>query len=225
MSESAQPESMQYEEEAAAAAPESCAGNSEAKEEASGGDKVVDAALEKEIRSRMAAKRQAKILAQMQMAQKNFMDTNADLFAITTEANAAPEDEKEKAADRVSGGKQTDMDWDEAVPSDKEAGAAACPAEACLGFGRRVQHYEEERLKCILCFEDAKVSKKGEMLVYLAYVQRSKVCLQHNEDHANLVVCFIQIVVIVVVVVVVGCRSCVQRMTDIYHCTPAAVAM
>lgn len=130
--------------------------------------------FDKKVRSRLAASRRAKILAQMQMAQKTFMATHADLFAIAKDASASGAEENKPS--RMVSGAENNMDWEEEDQLAKEdGGAAAYNTEACLGFGRRVHQHEEEKLKCILCFEEAKVTKKGHLLVYLAFMQKSKV--------------------------------------------------
>lgn len=143
--------------------------------------------FEKEIRSRLAATRRANILAQMQKAQKSFMDSNAEVFACIEHAEGGGETDEDKCnkspvtgnGSDISGVQhpQSSMDWEEEDEMRPQGeGAVAYSSEACLGLSRRLHHCEEEKLKCILCFDEAIVSKKGPLLVYLAYVQKSKVC-------------------------------------------------
>lgn len=177
-----QSENMQVEE---VASTDTSASVIEMKEDMSADDSATDASqqenFEKEIRSRLAAKRRAKILAQMQTAQKNFLATHAYLFTILDKPIVIPNEEVRRmlaANNTLSAAAKQSMDWDDIEQSGgKEAGATAFYSEACLGFGRCVQQHEKEKLKCILCFEEAKVSKDGPLLVYLAFVQKSKVVL------------------------------------------------
>uniref|UniRef100_W8AD24 E3 ubiquitin-protein ligase n=1 Tax=Ceratitis capitata TaxID=7213 RepID=W8AD24_CERCA len=117
---------------------------------------------EKEERARLAAERRAKIMAQMQNAQNNFMKSNAEMFAS---ANVP-------AASRDS---TTTMEWQDDGTNMDEEGAVAYNSLACLGVERRLQQPEEQSYKCILCFEDCTVTKDGPTLVYSAFVQKSKV--------------------------------------------------
>ncbi|KNC21244.1 E3 ubiquitin-protein ligase UBR1, partial [Lucilia cuprina] len=114
---------------------------------------------EKEERSRLAAERRAKILAQMQKAQNKFMTSNAEMFANANDV----------ASDANAG---SAMEWQD---DNSEEGAVAYNSIACLGVERRLQQPEEEKYNCILCFEEATVCKDGPTLVYSAFVQKSKV--------------------------------------------------
>ena len=114
---------------------------------------------EKEERSRLAAERRAKILAQMQKAQNQFMTSNAEMFANANDV----------AGDANSG---SVMEWQD---DNCMEGAVAYNSIACLGVERRLQQPEEEKYNCILCFEEATVCKDGPTLVYSAFVQKSKV--------------------------------------------------
>ncbi|XP_011198244.2 E3 ubiquitin-protein ligase UBR1 isoform X2 [Bactrocera dorsalis] len=118
---------------------------------------------EKEERARLAAERRAKIMAQMQNAQNNFMKSNAEMFAS---ANVQASGSRDAT---------TAMEWQEDVSNMDEEGAVAYNSQACLGVERRLQQPEEQSFKCILCFEDCTVSKDGPTLVYSAFVQKSKV--------------------------------------------------
>lgn len=114
---------------------------------------------EKEKRSRLAAERRAKILAQMQKAQNQFMTSNAEMFANANDV----------AGDANAG---SVMEWQD---DNCMEGAVAYNSIACLGVERRLQQPEEEKYNCILCFEEATVCKDGPTLVYSAFVQNSKV--------------------------------------------------
>lgn len=114
---------------------------------------------EKEERSRLAAERRAKILAQMQKAQNKFMTSNAEMFANANDV----------ASDANAG---SVMEWQD---DNCMEGAVAYNSIACLGVERRLQQPEEEKYNCILCFEEATVCKDGPTLVYSAFVQKSKV--------------------------------------------------
>ncbi|XP_055915435.1 E3 ubiquitin-protein ligase UBR1 isoform X1 [Eupeodes corollae] len=116
---------------------------------------------EKEERSRLAAQRRSKILAQMMNAQRNFMKSNAEMF----EKLEGVKDDDESSMDW-----QTDRDRFEL-----EEGAVAYRSLACLGVDRRHQQPVDKTFKCILCFEDCTVTKDGPCLVYSAYIQKSKV--------------------------------------------------
>ncbi|XP_067640703.1 E3 ubiquitin-protein ligase UBR1 [Eurosta solidaginis] len=126
---------------------------------------------EKEERARLAAERRAKIMAQMQNAQNNFMKSNAEMFASANAQSGA--------------GSSSDMEWQDVANIEDEEGAVAYNSVACLGVDRRLQQPEEESFKCILCFEDCTVSKDGPTLVYSAYVQKSRVLPPLASDHPS----------------------------------------
>ncbi|KAI9581919.1 hypothetical protein GQX74_011414 [Glossina fuscipes] len=131
--------------------------------------------LEKEERARLAADRRAKILAQMQNAQKNFMKSHAEMFANANDVATASTDSlvvSGGGGGGGSGGGGLSMEWQDDSALE---GAVAYNSVACLGVERRLQQPEEEKFSCILCFEEAIVSKDGPTLVYLAFVQQSKV--------------------------------------------------
>lgn len=116
-------------------------------------------AAELKEKKRLAAERQAKIMAQMMSAQKKFMSVNAEHFAAAPSA----EDEEDE---EVEG-----MDWDQSGAT----GAAA--SIACLGAERKIQLEEDPRETCILCSEAAVVngSATEQHLVYSCFVQKSNV--------------------------------------------------
>ncbi|XP_016970698.1 E3 ubiquitin-protein ligase UBR1 isoform X2 [Drosophila rhopaloa] len=120
---------------------------------------------EREVRTRLAAERRAKIMAQMQTAQESFMKVNADLFA----ANEKDKDTRENAA--ATGA----MEWED-IPAEEEQGAVALiPNVACLGPERKFYQGSDSNFKCILCFDNCAISRSGPPLVSSAFVQTSRV--------------------------------------------------
>lgn len=110
-------------------------------------------AAELKEKKRLAAERQAKIMAQMMSAQKKFMSVHAEHFATE---DVEKEDEVEEG-----------MDWT----------AAEETSIACLGSKRKLQVEEDLRETCILCSEAAVVngSATAQHLVYSCFVQKSSV--------------------------------------------------
>lgn len=131
------------------------------------------ACLDKKARSRLIAERRAKILAQMQNAQKSFMKSNAEMFASTSN--------EESAASSVQKPAGSPMDWDDiADPRDEELGAigsilTSSESIACLGKRRSQCEVGDNSFKCILCFEDCSISSLGPPLVSSAFLQTSRV--------------------------------------------------
>lgn len=117
---------------------------------------------QKEERARLAAKRRAQILAQMANAQKTFMEGNAELFK---EAN-----EETMRASTSSAGAMDWQDTDE-VTEHEEKKVENC----CLGLNRKIVRLEDKTYTCILCSEDAVVSRYGPSMVYPAFIQKSSV--------------------------------------------------
>ncbi|EDV46445.1 E3 ubiquitin-protein ligase UBR1 [Drosophila erecta] len=118
---------------------------------------------EKENRARLAAERRAQIMAQMQNAQKSFMNSNAEMFAAT---------DTETREESASTGA---MDWED-IPSEEEQGAVALkPNVACLGPDRKFYQGSDDTVKCILCFENCAISRNIPQLVSSAFVQTSRV--------------------------------------------------
>ncbi|XP_017056178.1 E3 ubiquitin-protein ligase UBR1 isoform X2 [Drosophila ficusphila] len=118
---------------------------------------------EKEERARLAAERRAKIMAQMKNAQKSFMKSNAELFAVSDK----------EAGENPAG----PMEWEDISEEDEEQqGAVALkPQVACLGPERRFYQGTETNFKCILCIENCAISRSGPPLVSSAFVQTSRV--------------------------------------------------
>ncbi|KAH8409276.1 hypothetical protein KR009_011816 [Drosophila setifemur] len=127
---------------------------------------------EKEVRTRLAAEHRAKIMAQMQSAQKSFMKSNASMF-----------DEAGTTGSGGSGGGA--MDWEDIPSSEQEEqGAVALkPNVACLGPDRRSYQTGETGFKCILCFENCAISRRGPPLVSSAFVQTSRVIFTTPNQH------------------------------------------
>lgn len=124
------------------------------------GDAVQSAAdaekAEKEDRARLAAERRAKIMAQMASAQKNFMSTNAELFESTTTA--------------VQDKNESSMEWQDNNENNSK--------QICIGPNRKHRFVEDLVVTCILCSEDAVVSKtNAPCMVYSSFVQKSQVLL------------------------------------------------
>lgn len=113
-------------------------------------------AKEKADRAKIAAERRAKILAEMASAQNKFMSSNAEMF------NDPMDCDEEKDTHRLH-----------IILEDE--GAAAYNSTACLGFHRRFQKPEDPKFKCILCFEAAILHKNKPVLVYPAFIQKSKI--------------------------------------------------
>lgn len=125
---------------------------------------------QKEERARLAAKRRAQILAQMASAQKTFMEGNADLFK---EAN---DDSNMRASTSSAGGAMDWQDTDE-MTAEEEKRVENC----CLGPNRKVVRLEDKEYTCILCSEDAVVSRYGPSMVYPAFIQKSSVLSRYQK--------------------------------------------
>lgn len=123
---------------------------------------------QKEERARLAAKRRAQILAQMASAQKTFMEGNADLFK---EAN----DESNMRASTSSAGA---MDWQDTEETEEEQKKVE---NCCLGPTRKIVRLEDKTYTCILCSEDAVVSRYGPSMVYPAFIQKSSVLSRYQK--------------------------------------------
>ncbi|XP_023176717.1 E3 ubiquitin-protein ligase UBR1 isoform X3 [Drosophila hydei] len=126
---------------------------------------------EKEARSRLAAEHRAKIMAQMQNAQKSFMKSNAEMFANTSEEGSAGAAQKQGSSM---------MDWEDIPEPLEEEGAAALMPDpskviSCLGPRRCICEAGNNSFKCILCFENCSISCNDQPLVSSAFVQTSRV--------------------------------------------------
>nr|XP_012219062.1 PREDICTED: E3 ubiquitin-protein ligase UBR2 [Linepithema humile]XP_012219063.1 PREDICTED: E3 ubiquitin-protein ligase UBR2 [Linepithema humile] len=117
---------------------------------------------DKEWRTKMAAQKRAKIMAQMTAMQKHFMKKNATLFEeATLDANS-------KSNDRGSA-----MDLSE---SSQEGSPVA------LGINQTNRLFEQRAYTCILCQEDQIVTENGPAMVLAAFVQQSTVLCQRRSD-------------------------------------------
>ncbi|XP_055525528.1 E3 ubiquitin-protein ligase UBR1 [Wyeomyia smithii] len=119
--------------------------------------------LEKKERAKLAAQRRAQILTQIQNAQRNFMTTNAEMFASSC-------DTEDTACN-------SSMDWQVITEESDE--------QACIGANRIIQRMDESRFRCILCSEESAVTKKDECMVYAAFVQKSSVLLRYQETDSR----------------------------------------
>lgn len=117
---------------------------------------------DKEWRTKMAAQKRAKIMAQMEAMQKHFMKKNATLF------EEASLDANNKTNDRGSA-----MDLTEAS---QEGSPVA------LGIDQTVRLCEQKMYTCILCQEDQTVTETSSAMVLAAFVQQSTVLCQRHGD-------------------------------------------
>ncbi|XP_057659801.1 E3 ubiquitin-protein ligase UBR2 isoform X1 [Diorhabda carinulata] len=134
--------------------------NPEINAEASTSEKVDN---EKERRANLAAERRAKLMAQMQTMQKNFIKNNASLFEETSTDVRKP---------RTSSQIEV-MDITE--PTEEQPIA--------LGPKQSLRFSEEKTYTCILCQEEEKITATGRTMVLAAFVQQATVlCQQKNNE-------------------------------------------
>lgn len=114
---------------------------------------------DKEWRTKMAAQKRAKIMAQMAAMQYHFMKKNANLFE---EAML----DSNKVNDRGSA-----MDLTESTLQEEGAPVA-------LGAGQTSRSCELKTYTCILCQEDQTVTESSPAMVMAAFVQQSTVLCQ-----------------------------------------------
>ncbi|XP_072755009.1 E3 ubiquitin-protein ligase UBR2 [Anoplolepis gracilipes] len=119
---------------------------------------------DKEWRTKMAAQKRAKIMAQMAAMQKHFMKKNATLFE---EANL---DANSKTSDRGSS-----MDLTESSSQEESTPVA-------VGIGQTNRLCEQKTYTCILCQEDQIVTEGDPAMVLAAFVQQSTVLCQRRAD-------------------------------------------
>ncbi|XP_011862906.1 PREDICTED: E3 ubiquitin-protein ligase UBR2 [Vollenhovia emeryi] len=118
---------------------------------------------DKEWRTKMAAQKRAKIMAQMAAMQKHFMKKNATLFEDTSlDANS-------KSSDRDSA-----MDLTEACSQEG--------SPVAVGIHQTSRMCEQKVYTCILCQEDQIVTENGSAMVLAAFVQQSTVLCQRHGD-------------------------------------------
>ncbi|XP_021345433.1 E3 ubiquitin-protein ligase UBR2-like isoform X2 [Mizuhopecten yessoensis] len=109
----------------------------------------------KKLKAKMAAKRRAKIMAQMSTMQKNFIKENAELFQ-SAEAELSRTSSDMDISDLQSGGFP--------VALGKKRSKVVSPVP-CKGM-------------CILCQEEQEIKHSGRAMVLAAFVQRSTVLSQ-----------------------------------------------
>ncbi|XP_017891387.1 E3 ubiquitin-protein ligase UBR2 [Ceratina calcarata] len=119
-----------------------------------------NAETDKEWRTKMAAEKRAKIMAQMAAMQKHFMKKNAELFEEAT------------------------LDVNKSNDQDPNMDSKKCPQKpVALGIGQTLRRSGEETYKtCILCQEDQIVTVTGPAMVLAAFVQQSTVLCQHRAN-------------------------------------------
>ncbi|CAL7936397.1 unnamed protein product [Xylocopa violacea] len=123
-----------------------------------------NAETDKEWRTKMAAEKRARIMAQMAAMQKHFMKKNAELF--------------EEAA----------LDVNKSNDQDSSMNTKKCSQKSpvAVGIGQTARTGGEETYKtCILCQEDQIVTVAGPAMVLAAFVQQSTVLCQHRVDTAE----------------------------------------
>ncbi|XP_050074197.1 E3 ubiquitin-protein ligase UBR1 [Anopheles maculipalpis] len=122
--------------------------------------------LEKEERAKLAAKRRAQVMAQMQKAQQMFMTTHPDMFE-----NEGDEKVEQKEGEPAA---ETDMDWQ----TSSEHLVALGPKRTPL----RPADTAALRYSCILCSEKTVLGTYESVnMVYAAFVQRSSVLSRYTQ--------------------------------------------
>ncbi|XP_053659304.1 E3 ubiquitin-protein ligase UBR1 [Anopheles marshallii] len=122
--------------------------------------------LEKEERAKMAAKRRAQVMAQMQKAQQKFMTTHPDMFTNEDEEVTEPK-EGEPAV-------EADMDWQTTTASLVALGPKRTPT--------RPADTAALQYSCILCSEKTVLGTyESVSMVYAAFVQRSSVLSRYTQ--------------------------------------------
>ncbi|XP_060531062.1 E3 ubiquitin-protein ligase UBR2 [Cylas formicarius] len=114
---------------------------------------------EKERRAKLAAEKRAKIMAQMQAMQKNFIKENAKLFEETAGMDTGAENTEHPVAMEVA----------ESRP-------------IALGPNQSQRVSVEKTFTCILCQETEKITADGPAMVLAAFVQQSTVLCQHKNN-------------------------------------------
>uniref|UniRef100_A0A182LSQ1 E3 ubiquitin-protein ligase n=1 Tax=Anopheles culicifacies TaxID=139723 RepID=A0A182LSQ1_9DIPT len=122
--------------------------------------------LEKEERAKLAAKRRAQVMAQMQKAQQMFMTTHPDMF--TNEGDEAAEPREGETAT------EADMDWQTTSTSLVALGPKRTPI--------RPADTAALQYSCILCSEKTVIGTyESVSMVYAAFVQRSSVLSRYTQ--------------------------------------------
>lgn len=117
--------------------------------------------MDKEWRTKMAAKKRAKVMAQIAAMQKHFMNKNATLFEEATLDTTSI-----KSDDRGSVMDLTESETPVAV-----------------GLGQTARMPEQMTYTCILCQEDQIVTADGPAMVLATFVQQSTVLCQRRPDN------------------------------------------
>ncbi|KYQ49453.1 E3 ubiquitin-protein ligase UBR2 [Trachymyrmex zeteki] len=139
----------------------------EQQQQQAGDDANANKKMDKEWRTKMAAQKRAKIMAQMAAMQKHFMKKNATLFDVVSL-------EAKITAARCGSA----MDVTEA--SSQEGNSAQ--EGIAVGFNQTSRQCEQKMYTCILCQEDQTVTETGSAMVLAAFVQQSTVLCQCRDD-------------------------------------------
>lgn len=118
---------------------------------------------DKEWRTKMAAQKRAKIMAQMAAMQKHFMKKNANLFEVAGQLSSS------STSDRGSAMDLTEASSLEGTP-------------VAVGINQTSRLCEQKMYTCILCQEDQIVTETGSAMVLAAFVQQSTVLCQCHGD-------------------------------------------
>lgn len=116
---------------------------------------------DKEWRTKMAAEKRARIMAQMAAMQKHFMKKNAELF------------------------EEPVLDVNKSNDQDSSMNSKKClqKTPVAVGIGQTLRISGEETYKtCILCQEDQIVTAAGPAMVLAAFVQQSTVLCQYRAN-------------------------------------------
>ncbi|XP_053210830.1 E3 ubiquitin-protein ligase UBR2-like isoform X2 [Panonychus citri] len=114
-------------------------------------------------KAKIAAQRRARIMAQMQDMQKNFIKGHAEYF-------------KDKDSSCTSGGSLMDLTNTEDESREEQ------PKQPCaVGINQRGKEIPEESHICILCREEQAIELSGRCMVLAAFVQGSTVLSKNRE--------------------------------------------
>ncbi|XP_076276967.1 ubr1 ubiquitin ligase [Lasioglossum baleicum] len=117
---------------------------------------------DKEWRTKMAAQKRAKVMAQMAAMQKHFMKKNAELF------------------------EEADLDANKSNDRGSTIDLNECFQKTPVAVGEQTARMcEEKTYTCILCQENQTVTAAGPAMVLAACVQQSTVLCQYRGDSVN----------------------------------------
>ncbi|CAH1159942.1 unnamed protein product [Phaedon cochleariae] len=122
-----------------------------------------NADTEKERRSKLAAERRTKLMAQMQAMQNSFIKDNASLFEETGS------DRKPRTTSIVETMDTTEVTEERPI---------------ALGPNQSLRISEEKTVTCILCQEEEKIAPDGPTMVLAAFVQQTTVLCQYKNTDA-----------------------------------------